>query len=242
MPPRRCKPCESGGEGRTVSRFSSFGINLLKWLLAFVMTLLVFSLFITMNREHNFDTSDRGDAFRVMINERAAEKIQQEKHELPKEPETERVPTQQPLMQEMPIEADVDAGDTGISIQVSEVKVQPTALPSISAPSQPVSAPSDAVYNLNDLDNRPRQTVNVRPDYPRYAVNNRIEGSVTVSFTLDRNGNVVNPQTVKAEPPNVFESSALAAVRKWKFTPAIKGGETVNVRMIVVVNFTLEKY
>ncbi|GAB1536948.1 hypothetical protein ADMFC3_25790 [Geovibrio sp. ADMFC3] len=222
-----------------MSRASAIGINVLKWFLAFVMTLLIFAVFITVNREHNFDTSDKSDSFRVMMSEKAAENIQQEKHELPKEPETERMPTPQPVMQDIPLEADVDAGDTGIAIQVSEVKVKPADLPSISAP---VSVPSDAVYNLSDLDNKPRQTVNVRPDYPRYAVNNRIEGSVTVSFTLDRQGNVVNPQAVKSDPPNVFENSALAAVRKWKFTPAIKGGEAVNVRMVVVVNFTLERF
>lgn len=101
-------------------------------------------------------------------------------------------------------------------------------------------APSDGIYSMRDLDHRPRSLSNSKPNYPRYARENRVEGTVTVSFILDTKGNVQDPKVIKSDPVNVFESSALTAVRKWKFTPAKKNGELVNVRMIVAVNFSLE--
>lgn len=103
-------------------------------------------------------------------------------------------------------------------------------------------AVGSATFSLRELDVKPKAIVNTKPDYPKYAKENRIEGGVTVSFIVDKEGNVLEPKIIKANPPNVFENAALAAVKNWRFTPAKKDGATVNAKINVNVNFVLEGY
>lgn len=98
----------------------------------------------------------------------------------------------------------------------------------------------DGVYSLKEVDNIPKSIKSVRPKYPEYAKKMRIEGSVTVSFILDEKGNIRDVKIIKANPQNIFENSAITAVKNWKFLPATKNGEPVKVGMIVPINFKLD--
>lgn len=100
----------------------------------------------------------------------------------------------------------------------------------------------DGVFSLRDVDYRPKALSSYKPEYPRYAKENRIEGNVTVSFVLSPDGTVRDAVIISADPANVFEASALAAVKKWRFSPAKKQGKAVPARMVVAVNFSLEEY
>lgn len=100
---------------------------------------------------------------------------------------------------------------------------------------------ADGVYSLKEVDNMPKSLKSVRPVYPEYARNMRIEGFVQVRFVLDDKGKIVNPKVVKAEPVDVFENAALNAVNQWKFQPAKKDGKNVNVAMVVKLNFKLDE-
>lgn len=57
------------------------------------------------------------------------------------------------------------------------------------------------------------------PVYPRGAESRGIEGWVNLAFSVDENGNVVSPRVVEANPPGVFDSAAIRAISKWKYTP-----------------------
>ena len=57
------------------------------------------------------------------------------------------------------------------------------------------------------------------PDYPKGAESRGIEGAVTLAFSVDENGNVLSPRVVEATPPGVFDSAAISALSKWKYTP-----------------------
>ena len=87
----------------------------------------------------------------------------------------------------------------------------------------------------------PKSLKSVRPVYPEYAKNMRIEGFVQVRFVLNDKGKVVNPTVVKAEPVDIFENAALTAVNQWKFKPATKDGKDVHVAMVVKLNFKLDE-
>ena len=100
---------------------------------------------------------------------------------------------------------------------------------------------TDGVYSLKEVDNVPKSLKSVRPIYPEYAKNMRIEGYVQVKFILDDKGRVTNSQVIKAEPDNMFENAALKAVNQWKFKPAKKDGKDVNVAMVVKLNFKLDE-
>jgi protein TonB len=97
-------------------------------------------------------------------------------------------------------------------------------------------------FSLRELDVKPKAIASAKPEYPRYAKQNRIEGSVTVSFIIDTNGYVIEPEITKSNPPNVFDKAALAAVKNWRFSPAKKGGEAVNAKININVNFALDEY
>ena len=59
-------------------------------------------------------------------------------------------------------------------------------------------------------------------NYPSRALQRGIEGFVELSFTVDRFGSVVDPIVLNAVPEGIFERSALQAIAKWKYSPAMK--------------------
>ena len=63
--------------------------------------------------------------------------------------------------------------------------------------------------------------VKVPPQYPRRATQRGIEGWVLVEFTITPSGAVVNPVVVDAEPPGIFNRSALRTIVKWKYVSNI---------------------
>lgn len=80
-------------------------------------------------------------------------------------------------------------------------------------PKPPVTKPAASAA----FDRRP--TSAPRPRYPATAKRRRIEGYVTVRFTVTRQGRVSNPQVIAAQPSGVFEQAALDAIRRWRFRP-----------------------
>lgn len=74
-------------------------------------------------------------------------------------------------------------------------------------------------------------------NYPSRALQRGIEGFVELSFTVDRFGSVVDPMVLSAMPEGIFERSALQAISKWKYSPAMSNGdaiETYDVRQRIV--------
>ena len=71
-------------------------------------------------------------------------------------------------------------------------------------------------------------TKRVEPTYPAQAARDRVEGFVEVEFTVDAAGKVESVSVVNARPARVFESAAVAAVKKWEFAP---GGGRGKVRL-----------
>lgn len=60
----------------------------------------------------------------------------------------------------------------------------------------------------------------VAPEYPRSAFQRHIEGSVTLSFTVQPDGSVTDPVVESAKPRRgIFDAAAVRAVSQWKFQP-----------------------
>lgn len=84
--------------------------------------------------------------------------------------------------------------------------------------------------------------VRVAPQYPRRALSRGIEGWVQVEFTISKVGTVENPVVVDADPPGIFNRSALKAVTKWKYKPKIEDGVAVERHGVsTVITFELDK-
>lgn len=65
------------------------------------------------------------------------------------------------------------------------------------------------------------------PRYPARALREGIEGWVQVEFTVNKEGEVIDPIVVDAEPEGYFEESSLTAVRKFRFEPIQEDGSPV---------------
>jgi len=83
--------------------------------------------------------------------------------------------------------------------------------------------------------------VRIPPRYPMRAARRKIEGWVKVEFTITETGTVKDALVVESQPGDIFNSSALAAIRKWKFKPKIIDGETFEQRAVQILQFKLKK-
>ncbi len=79
------------------------------------------------------------------------------------------------------------------------------------------------------------------PDYPQGAFKRGIEGSVTVEFDVDDRGFVVDPEVVSTEDTELFEESALIAVKGFRFAPRfIDGVPVVNKNVRYKIEFNID--
>jgi protein TonB len=103
--------------------------------------------------------------------------------------------------------------------------------------SQPLAS-GERVYRIGDGVTAPVSTTYVRPLYPRTAMQAKVQGQVDVEFVVLRDGTVSEVRVTRALSPELDEQ-AVAAVRKWLFTPAQLDGRQVAVRCEAQVVFTL---
>jgi protein TonB len=77
----------------------------------------------------------------------------------------------------------------------------------------------------------------VVPDYPSAAKRDGIEGSVDLELTISSQGVVEDVSVVNATPPDMFEKSAVAAARKWKYDPRFVDGLASEAHIKVHLDF-----
>jgi len=82
-----------------------------------------------------------------------------------------------------------------------------------------------------------KRTRSAPPDYPTAALNRKMGGVVTVEFTVDTNGDPRDVHVVEANPPGVFEKSALTAVKKWHYEPLSVNGAPVEIPVRTSIRF-----
>lgn len=74
-----------------------------------------------------------------------------------------------------------------------------------------------------------RPFVGPAPDYPRALLKKKVSGTASVRFRVMPNGAVLDPEIAAASAPE-FGEAALAAVRLWRFLPAVKSGRPIEGR------------
>lgn len=85
----------------------------------------------------------------------------------------------------------------------------------------------------------PRKTVDVSPEYPAIARAARQEGIVILESVIDVDGRVESVRVLKGYP--LLNEAAVAAVKQWRFTPALLNNKPVPVVMTVTVMFKLQQ-
>lgn len=77
--------------------------------------------------------------------------------------------------------------------------------------------------------NRPANPYhNVGPEYPKRALNLRLEGAVDVEYSLDRDGYITD-YAIAYSTDKIFNAATLKAVKTWRFEPWVIGSERVPV-------------
>lgn len=75
--------------------------------------------------------------------------------------------------------------------------------------------------------------------YPPEAMENNIQGKVTVQFVIDKDGSVVDPQVIHSVAPSL-DKEALRVVRAMpKWVPGKQKGKAVRVRFNIPITFSL---
>jgi TonB family protein len=78
------------------------------------------------------------------------------------------------------------------------------------------------------------------PSYSHDLRASGIEGEVVVGFTISATGEV-SDAVVVSSTDRALERPTLAAVRKWKFTPAMKDGVAVSIKAVQPVAFLISE-
>lgn len=145
-----------------------------------------------------------------------------------REPPKREKPEQQPPPPEMNLAKNINPGEAVSSI----IPMVDTGAALEKATSLGAGGSSSDVVPL----------VRVEPDYPPVARQRRIEGWVDLEFTISPAGTVEDARVIGANPPSVFEQSALRAVRRWRYQPRIEDGVPVAQPGIRVrIRFELER-
>jgi len=97
-------------------------------------------------------------------------------------------------------------------------------------------------FTADEVDQRPRAVRTFQPRYPFEAQQKGIEGKVTVKFVVDSTGTPREPEIVNVDPEEVegvFDAVALECIKKFKYKPAIKGGEPVDSIAGILFTFSV---
>jgi len=121
----------------------------------------------------------------------------------------------------------------------------PSAQPPLPAPASPLPAldvpllEDPVYYTAKQLDVHPAAALPVNPDYPDALAEGGSEGFVTLKLLIDESGAVREAAVVDAQPPGVFEDSALTAFRAARFLPGQRNGRPVKSQILIRVTYEL---
>ena len=103
-----------------------------------------------------------------------------------------------------------------------------------------VSAVDLTYYSARDVDVHPRALRTITPDYPEDADPQRVSGTVRLQLKIEADGRVSDVEIVHADPPELFNESAIRAFRDARFAPAQRSGRPVRAQVLIEVVYDWE--
>ena len=79
----------------------------------------------------------------------------------------------------------------------------------------------------------------VNPKYPKTARKQHLEGTVILTATISKEGEIADLTLVSGEP--MLAEAAITAVKQWKYRPYLLEGRPVAVETQIQVNFELRQ-
>ena len=93
---------------------------------------------------------------------------------------------------------------------------------------------SEPVYTIGNGVTSPRLTRQVEPDHPKQGF--RVTGTVLIGLIVNSKGEPDDIKVLKSLDKEI-DQSAVDAVKQWRFSPAMKDGKAVAVRISVEIRF-----
>jgi TonB family protein len=97
-----------------------------------------------------------------------------------------------------------------------------------------------AIVSAKELDGGLKAIRQDPPAYPYAAQSDGLSGRAEIEFIVDRDGRVAFPKVVSSSSDD-FGWAACSAITRWRFQPPVKGGQKVDARATVVLNFDVNK-
>jgi len=95
------------------------------------------------------------------------------------------------------------------------------------------------VFNLADLDQKPEfRGIPAKPVYPSEMRRTNTTGMVDLNFVVEADG-TTSEISVASSTNREFETPAIQAVQKWRFSPGKKGGKNVRTKMHIPIQFNM---
>jgi periplasmic protein TonB len=104
----------------------------------------------------------------------------------------------------------------------------------------PADDPLPARDEWKYVEVEPAAVTRVQPDYPEMAREAGVSGRVYVHLLVGRDGRVVKAEVDERRHVLMLDEAALAAARRWVFTPALANGRAVAVWVAVPFDFHLQ--
>lgn len=136
------------------------------------------------------------------------------------------------------------AGDLPVPAPAGQEQVTPAVIekekPQAQVPIVPAINEGDLVELTPDV-TKPAIVNRVEPTYPRRAMQKKAQGTVILRILISEKGDP-SEVTVLRDPGGAagFKEAAVAAVKKWKFRPAVKDGKRVKVWMTYPIVFKFQ--
>lgn len=139
----------------------------------------------------------------------------------PDEPEPIQEPEPEPEPEDMPV-------------------LDPNAEYVLGAPEPPPSE-GPLIAGVGDVSVPVRiEATAVQPEYPELARQAKVQGKVILQAVIFKDGSVGDIQVLQTPGEKLgFDEAAIAAVRQWKYKPALQNGRPVDVIFTIVIDFTL---
>lgn len=97
----------------------------------------------------------------------------------------------------------------------------------------------NVVMTSDMVDTPPRVLKRTPLNYPARAKAKDLEGYVVLSLFISASGRVEDARVLESDPPGVFDSAAIRAVKSWVFTPARYDGKAVDSWANQTIRFEL---
>ncbi len=194
-----------------------------------VVTVLLFVLMHRLINSGNEVGIDRGEGGLAGFVRTPREEVVRERARL--RPEEPPPPEDPPPFPQTEMVRTTDQPQVALNFDVTGVPVT-SAVPNplFDGPWSPGTVPTDGEMV---------PIVQVAPRYPAEAVRERLEGWVRLGFTILPDGSVADPEVLESQPGRVFDSSARAAIQRWRFRPRVVNGEPVAARAELTMDFFL---